>query len=519
MSYQVFARKYRPQTFSELLGQEHIVKTLMNAIDNDRIAQAYLFVGPRGTGKTSIARILAKALNCSNGPSTNFSPEEPLCQEINEGRSLDVLEVDGASNNSVDQIRNLCSNVQFMPSQGRFKIYYIDEVHMLTTQAFNALLKTLEEPPAHIKFIFATTEPHKILPTIISRCQRFDLKPISEEIIASHLMTICKKEKIKLSEEASSAIAKGARGGMRDSQSMLDQLVAFCGKKIEEEDVLQMFGFPSMKAIEILATSILKKEILPGITLLSEQEKEGKDLSYIMVDLIHFFREILTQRIAKTSFISKEIQSLQEEYEIQQLTHILTILSEGEKEIKASLHKRLFFEISLIKATESLREITLNQLLFSLEKKGAKIIEPSSISTPERKVSSSLKVSSSSIPDDKKSSLEISETENTQEEEGFFIWKSILNKIEKSPSFEILAGKISSKEIALHPLSIQINIPASERILFQQIQEYLPKLERALKSLKGEEWEIQIISFRNAQENPEEDLIKKALQIFEASIE
>ena len=187
MSYQVFARKYRPKTFDDVLGQDHVISTLRNAIERNRLAHAWLFVGPRGTGKTTTARILAKALNCPDGPSANFDPEAPICKEIAEGTSLDVLEIDGASNNGVDNVRDLRESVQFTPAQGKFKIYYIDEVHMLSTAAFNALLKTLEEPPEHVKFIFATTEPNKILPTILSRCQRFDLRPIPIEIIAKLL--------------------------------------------------------------------------------------------------------------------------------------------------------------------------------------------------------------------------------------------------------------------------------------------------------------------------------------------
>ena len=227
MGYLVLARKYRPRTFAELVGQEHVVRTLSNSISEGRLAHAFLFVGPRGIGKTSTARILAKALNCPGGPKIDFNPDDDVCIEIAEGRSLDVLEIDGASNNSVEQVRELRESVRFGPTRGQFKIYYIDEVHMLSNAAFNALLKTLEEPPPHVKFIFATTEAQKILPTILSRCQRFDLRPIPTETIAQHLLHIATLEGITLEQTAAWAIAKGADGGMRDAQSMLDQLVAF----------------------------------------------------------------------------------------------------------------------------------------------------------------------------------------------------------------------------------------------------------------------------------------------------
>src|SRR3979409_473117 len=210
MAYQVIARKYRPQRFSEVVGQEHVTQTLSNAIEQKRIAHAYLFVGPRGTGKTTIARIFAKCLNCTDGPKVDFAEDDPRCQEITEGRSIDVLEIDGASNNGVEQVRELRETVKYAPASSKFKIYIIDEVHMLSTAAFNALLKTLEEPPAHVKFMFATTEAEKVLPTILSRCQRFDLRRIPAALISKHLEHIAKLEKVKIHNDAMYAMASGA---------------------------------------------------------------------------------------------------------------------------------------------------------------------------------------------------------------------------------------------------------------------------------------------------------------------
>src|SRR3954447_12816616 len=257
MSYQVIARKYRPQRFNDVVGQEHVTNTLSHAIEQNRIAHAYLFCGPRGTGKTTVARIFAKCLNCTGGPKAEFDDSDPRCREIAEGRSLDVLEIDGASNRGIEEIRELRDTVKYAPASSAFKIYIIDEVHMLTKEAFNALLKTLEEPPAHVKFMFATTEPEKVLPTILSRCQRFDLRRIPVALIVQHLGQIAKLEKVEIDDAALYAIARGADGGMRDAECALDQLISFCGSKIVEEDVLSMFGLAAQSQILALSRAIL----------------------------------------------------------------------------------------------------------------------------------------------------------------------------------------------------------------------------------------------------------------------
>ena len=374
MSYQVFARKYRPLTFDDVLGQDHVVQTLKNAIEHNRLAHAYLFVGPRGTGKTSTARIFAKALNCSGGPRVDFDPHEDICEEIAEGRSLDVLEIDGASNRGIDHIRDLRDNVRFAPSRGNFRIVYIDEVHMLTKESFNALLKTLEEPPPHVKFIFATTEPHKILPTILSRCQRFDLRPIPSEIIAEHLLHIASAEGVSLSREAAFAVAKVADGGMRDAQSMLDQLVSFCGDHIEEQQVLHIFGITSRETVAHALALILNKELPFLLHLLHEQAEAGRDMGQFLSEIISAVREILVSKVdPEASFDSlpesskEELSELVKRTQTDKILRLVEVLAETEDKMRWSTNKRLHLEMGLIKAVHALAEASISDIIMALE--------------------------------------------------------------------------------------------------------------------------------------------------------
>lgn len=389
MSYQVFARKYRPQTFDDVLGQDHVVQTLKNAIEQKRLAHAYLFVGPRGTGKTSTARIFAKALNCPNGPSVHFDPNDPVCQEIAEGRSLDVLEIDGASNNGVEQVRDLRDNVQFSPSSGQFRIFYIDEVHMLSKPAFNALLKTLEEPPPHVKFIFATTEAHKILPTILSRCQRFDLRPISTDVIAAHLLHIASEEGVNLSEAAAYAVAKAADGGMRDAQSMLDQLVSFCGNAIEESHVLDIFGITSRETVCQAIGHMMGRRIPAVLQIIHEQSEAGRDLTQFLGEMIFGVREVLISKVDATVALEGISQTLRDQLQASlvatdttKLLRLIEILAETQERMKWATNKRLHLEIGLIKGVHSLSEANISDIIRALE--GAPLTEclPAAASSP-----------------------------------------------------------------------------------------------------------------------------------------
>ena len=361
--YQVIARKWRPQTFDDVVGQDHVVRTLKNAIARNRIAHAYLFVGPRGTGKTSMARIFAKALNCSGGPKADFDPEDPVCKSIAEGSCLDVIEIDGASNNGVEQVRELRDTVRYAPAQGRFKIFIIDEVHMLSAAAFNALLKTLEEPPAHVKFVFATTDVQKVLPTIISRCQRFDLKPISVELIVERLKKIGAAEKITVSEAALASIARMADGGMRDAQSIFDQMISFCGTDVSEADVLDVYGLVATEKIAELAGALAAGDHRKIVGIVDECDENGRDLFRLLVDLQGCIRTTLLDAIAKGGQ-SAALGSTPMTTE--QLTRLLDGLREGESAVKHGLAEKINFEVTLLKAVEASRARAIDSLIKEL---------------------------------------------------------------------------------------------------------------------------------------------------------
>jgi len=394
MSYQVIARKYRPQRFSDVVGQEHVTQTLSNAIEQSRIAHAYLFCGPRGTGKTTIARIFAKCLNSTSGPKVEFDDADPRCVEIAEGRSLDVLEIDGASNNGVEQVRDLRETCKYAPASSKFKIYIIDEVHMLTTAAFNALLKTLEEPPTHVKFMFATTEPEKVLPTILSRCQRFDLRRIPTALIVKHLAHIAKLENVKVEDAALHAIARGAEGGMRDAESALDQLISFCGEKIVESDVLSMFGLTAQGQILALSTAVLKGDCEVVLRELNELARHGKDLARFLADLLAHFRNLLIYQISRGDLKMLELSeadaaSLKDQSPLvttEALTRIMEVLTDSESRLREAASKKIFVEVALLKAIQAREAVQIDAVLKQLHKLRT---EPSSAAessaAPERR--------------------------------------------------------------------------------------------------------------------------------------
>ncbi len=326
---------------------------------------------PRGTGKTTIARIFAKCLNCTDGPKAVFADDDPKVKEITEGRSMDVLEIDGASNRGIDEVRELRETVKYSPASSRFKVYIIDEVHMLTKEAFNALLKTLEEPPAHVKFMFATTEPEKVLPTILSRCQRFDLRRIPTTLIVKHLREIARLENVKIDDAALQAIARGADGGMRDAESTLDQLISFCGEHIAEADALSMFGLAAQGQILALSDAILAGETETALRQLSDLARQGKDLGRLVTELLNQFRNLLIFQIGKGDLSLMEVSETEAAALAAQAPHattdalarIMEVLTDCERQLRDTTSKKILVEVTIFKMIEARNAVSLDAVL------------------------------------------------------------------------------------------------------------------------------------------------------------
>jgi len=393
MTYIVLARRWRPQQFQDIIGQEHVSTTLSNAIETGRIAHSFIFAGPRGVGKTTAARILAKALNCEKGPTKTPCNSCSPCESITIGNSLDVLEIDGASNRGIDEIRNLRENIRFTPSQGKYRIYIIDEVHMLTKEAFNALLKTLEEPPVHAIFIFATTEIHRVPATILSRCQRFDFKRIPTKIIIGHLKNICEKEKISISDDALLQIAKKADGSMRDAQSILDQIISYSGEEISTEEVASALGIIDQEIYFNFTENIQNGDLKELLTLCQSIYREGYDLAEFLVGFEEHLRNLLVTRSVGNTELLNVSESIAESYqkecqkfEENDLLRYIHQIGDLQNALKWSTQPQMKFEIGILKlakmpTTENIE--TILEKLNLLKKNSNTVNLPSEIEKPQ----------------------------------------------------------------------------------------------------------------------------------------
>ena len=557
MSYEVFARKYRPQTFDDLVGQPHVSRTLKNAVAQNRLAHAYLFVGSRGIGKTSTARILAKSLNCVKGPTVTPCGVCDACREIAAGNSFGVFEYDAASHTQVDKIRELIlERVRIAPPRGyKYKIYIIDEVHMLSSSSFNALLKTLEEPPPHVIFIFATTEVNKMPLTIVSRCQRFDLHRIPANLIAQHLQYIAEKEKITLQPAAAHAIARGAEGGMRDAESMLDQLVAFCGEKISEADVLNVFGFTSEQIVIDLTGQILKNETGSAIDLLHQQCESGKDMMRLMSDLIAYLRDLLVFK-AKPDVLDEDIdpdlkQSLAAHAELianDRLLELIDQFAAAEGRMKWAPNKKLHFEVAIIRAIQSLGQATLDEVIEKLgelrEGKASeagrarpgssrKLSEPgapkaSTIGSEIRESRDESRAEKTGITGPGYSKARVEETAATVDPEK--IWTHVLEKIPTRGFLRTLSESI--RPVGIDGRNFLLGHSPYDRSKVEALASANNRrqLETLLREATGRDWSVRFVAkdgipssaaaetAKSAESFKDDPLIQEAIELFNARV-
>lgn len=445
-------RAYRPQNFEDVVGQEHIIRTLKNQIENNNVGHAYLFSGTRGTGKTSTAKIFARAVNCENSINQEPCNECEVCKDILHDNIMDVVEIDAASNNSVDDIRELRENVKYSPTKAKYKVYIIDEVHMLSQGAFNALLKTLEEPPSYIIFILATTEPHKIPATILSRCQRFDFKRVTVKDMTSRMQKICNEEDIEVEDKALNLISRNSQGALRDALSILDQCISFGDNKIEYKDVVELLGTINVEQLFDLAKYIIDQDTKKSLQILNEFVIWGKDIRNLINDLIDHFRNLMVCKVSSEldeiiSLPEETIQQLKlqsKEVDVNDLIRILNILSTTQDQMRTSSNPRILAEVTMMKIAQPMFDESKEALIKRIENL-EKTIESGNIKINTQNVTSSNEIAVSK----EESAKQEVEYEQVKSEDVKLIessWKKIRQVIkdDKQVPLSVLLGDVNS---------------------------------------------------------------------------
>lgn len=515
MSYIVLARKWRPQGFDDLTGQETVVTTLRNALSSDRIVHAYLFSGPRGVGKTSSARILAKALNCRERRGSDPCNHCQSCTEITNGSSVDVFEIDGASNTSVESVRELRETVKYAPAGGKYKIYIIDEVHMLSTPAFNALLKTLEEPPAHVIFIFATTEPKKIPPTILSRCQHHAFRRISRRLITEQLKKIADTEQIHIKDPAIDMIARGADGSMRDALTLLDQASSF-STDITEGELETLLGLPESDIMISLSETILKGDISRALSIIKELTERGGDFRQLTRELVEHFRNIAMVKITEDTqglleFTEEEGERLKDQSSgvtIEELTLLLTELLRLEGEVRNAINPRYTLELGLLRMSFIKGMTSIDSILKIIGTEKADLPSPA-----EKKTAEEIKVSNP---------LSASDVLDCNE-----VWKKLLERIDTQD--KLLAAKLAAaKVIKLDSQEISIGFNGGMSVFADSIEKSSSVIKPILRELSGRNLRLKILALpsksvkRNIKDVREEvfsdPMVRDALERFRGSL-
>ncbi|MBI4721993.1 MAG: DNA polymerase III subunit gamma/tau [Candidatus Stahlbacteria bacterium] len=508
--YQILSLKYRPKAFDEIVGQPHIVQTLKNEIKKSRIANAYLFAGPRGIGKTTMARIVAKALNCVNGPTCDPCNSCASCQEIQAGNAMDVLELDGASNRGIDEVRQIRDRVKYAPVHGKYKVYIIDEVHMLTKEAFNALLKTIEEPPKHVVFILATTEPYKLPLTILSRCQRFNFKKISPHSIVEKVKTIAQLESVEIDGAACSLIAQLVDGSLRDAISVFDQLIPYTDGKIKIEDVQTLLGLPSQDVFLELTDAIIKRDPAAVIKGIQNIITQGVSYSELVSGLINHLQSIF---FVKTGVVSDKDERYKSQAELLETSHLIRMINfmfDTERNMRNALSKEIYLEQALVRVAMC-TQLPIEKLLTQFVEEGSTDIRDF-IPTQMRKTSSGVK-EVMEIPTDKTFEPEdyhpLSETPHQ-------LWGLLCRKLK--PSLESIVAQVTPLELEDGKLLVQCKNEFFQTV----ISENLTLIEEEIEKIANRPIKIAFEMIKDTKSKKksliEEPIVQSTIKIFNAEI-